>query len=268
MPAYRHAALLVVLGCGPVVSTVRQPLPITIEGAAPQPGAAASASPPSSRMPRFLDPSSLAFEAEIEAFEATDRQKPPVLGGTLFVGSSSIRGWHSLEHEFSEYGALNRGFGGSSVRNVFDYADRIVIPYRPKRILLFAGSNDIHAGILPLQVAADFDAFVKRVWETLPGTPIAFISITTSPSRFAEVARVKDANRLIGAYISKDPHLAYIDIFSQLLKPDGTPNHAFYAEDGLHPNDNGYEVWSKAIREFLNAQRPGIATEPKPSPRE
>ena len=40
------------------------------------------------------------WEPEIRAFEAQDRPNPPAPGGVLFIGSSSIRLWKSLEQDF------------------------------------------------------------------------------------------------------------------------------------------------------------------------
>src|SRR5688500_13106275 len=56
------------------------------------------------------------FEAEVRALEESTRRSPPAPGGVLFVGSSSIRLW-DLERHLPGLGAINRGFGGSTVRD-------------------------------------------------------------------------------------------------------------------------------------------------------
>jgi len=38
---------------------------------------------------------------------------------------------------------INRGFGGSHMADCALLVDRVVIPYRPKMVLLYAGDNDI-----------------------------------------------------------------------------------------------------------------------------
>src|SRR4051812_15130658 len=86
------------------------------------------------------------FESEIRAFEAADRQSPPPSGVIVFVGSSSIRKWTSLSADFPGHTVLNRGFGGSQVADSVAYADRIVTPYAPPLVVMYAGSNDLHAG--------------------------------------------------------------------------------------------------------------------------
>ncbi|WP_223676341.1 hypothetical protein [Novilysobacter selenitireducens] len=66
------------------------------------------------------------WEPDIAAFEASDRHSPPPEGGVVFVGSSSIRMWDTLARDFPEAGVINRGFGGSRVRDSVHYAHRIV----------------------------------------------------------------------------------------------------------------------------------------------
>src|SRR6266550_2177708 len=83
------------------------------------------------------------YESEITAFEAADRATPPAPGGIVFVGSSSFRRWTSLAADFPGLPVLNRGFGGSTLREVNHYARRIVLPYRPRLIVLYAGDNEI-----------------------------------------------------------------------------------------------------------------------------
>ena len=90
-------------------------------------------------------PGSRRWEQEIQAFEAADRVTPPSQGAILFVGSSTIRLWKTLAHDFPEHNIINRGFGGCQIADCTCYADRIVIPYKPRLIVLRAGVNDIDA---------------------------------------------------------------------------------------------------------------------------
>ena len=197
------------------------------------------------------DPSSAEFEPEIVGFEALDRDRPPPRGATLFVGSSSFRLWTTLGQDFAPHAVINRGFGGSTLRNIIDFGRRIVLPYAPARIVLFAGSNDIHAGASAATVFEDFKRFVAGVHEALPATRIAFVSITTSRSRFAEVETVRDANRRIQTFVAGDPRLAYIDVFSAMVDAEGKPRPELYLDDRLHPSRVAYEQWIARIEPFL-----------------
>jgi lysophospholipase L1-like esterase len=197
------------------------------------------------------DPSSAEFEHEIRAFEAEDAKAPPKRGEALFVGSSSIRLWRSLAEDFAPHAVKNRGFGGARIRNIIDFGRRMVLPYEPSRIVFFAGSNDINAGASAKTVLADFQLFVRGVHEVLPQARIAFVSITTSPARFAEVATVREANRLVRGYIATEPRLSFIDVFPAMLDAAGRPRAELYVEDRLHLNRQGYALWIPLIEPFL-----------------
>src|SRR4051794_6395257 len=91
------------------------------------------------------------WEKEIAAFEEKDRQNPPPKGAIVFIGSSSIRKWATLAEDFSHHQVINRGFGGSQIIDSVHFADRIVLPYEPRMVVLYAGGNDIHLGKAPEQ---------------------------------------------------------------------------------------------------------------------
>jgi gluconolactonase len=192
------------------------------------------------------------FEKEIKAFEAADRTNMFAPDGIVFVGSSSIRRWSTLAKDFHDCKVLNRGFGGSHLGDCVYYEDRIVLKYKPKQIVLFAGSNDIHFGLSPEHVLADLKAFVTKARAALPNTEIIYVSITTSPSRWTEIDRVQAANRLIQDYIKTQQNVRYVDVVSSLLGPDGKPKSEIYGPDRLHPNAKGYAIWRSILRPYLH----------------
>jgi len=193
------------------------------------------------------------WERAIAAFEEKDRGNPPPKGGIVFVGSSSIVKWTTLAQDFPHHQVLNRGFGGSQLGDSVHFADRIVLPYEPRMVVLYAGSNDIHAGKSPEQVFADFQAFVAAIRGKLPKTEIAYISIAGNPARWAEVDKVKKANALIEGYIKDHPGLKFIDVFPHMLGSDGLPRPEIFVLDQLHMNGEGYEIWTSIVGPYLGA---------------
>jgi lysophospholipase L1-like esterase len=191
------------------------------------------------------------WENEIASFEKSDAAKPPAKGGIVFVGSSSIRMWKTLAQDFPEHRVLNRGFGGSEIADSVFYADRIVIPYAPKQVVLYAGGNDIHGGKAPEQVIADFKAFVEKVRAKLPETEIDYISIAGNPSRWAEVEKVKMVNGTIEAWIKEQPRMKFINVFPAMLGADGLPKPDIFLEDRLHMNAAGYAIWKEIVGPLL-----------------
>jgi lysophospholipase L1-like esterase len=190
------------------------------------------------------------WEQAIRDFEAQDRKRAPTPGGIVFIGSSSIRLW-KLAESFPGLPAINRGFGGSELADSVRYADRIVIAYRPRIVVLYAGDNDLASGKSPERVTADFKAFVAKVHAALPKTRIVYVGIKPSLSRWKLIDKVRDANRRIKDFAAADPRVVFIDVEKPMLGPDGKPRPELFQSDGLHLNAAGYRLWSDLLRPHL-----------------
>lgn len=192
-----------------------------------------------------LDPKR--FEAEILAFEAADRASPPSPGGVVFVGSSSIKNWTDVAADFPGVPVLKRGFGGSTMADVVHYMGRIVIPYQPRLVVLYAGDNDMAEGRTPEQVLGDYRAFVARLRSALPATRLAFVSIKPSPTRRAYLERMRETNRRIRADIARDSLQTYVDVFTPMLDAAGQPRSELFEADSLHMTVAGYLLWRSLL---------------------
>jgi lysophospholipase L1-like esterase len=191
------------------------------------------------------------WETDVAAFEAADRTNPPPKDALLFVGSSTIVRWKTLDKDYPQQPIINRGFGGNEIADSTYFADRIIFPYRPKMIFLRAGGNDIHNGKSPEQVFEDFKAFVSTVHGKLPHTEIAFISLSPSIARWDERDANKKLNALIEAYVKGKPRLKYIDTWSVPLDAHGQPRPELFVEDKLHFSPEGYKILIERVRPFI-----------------
>jgi lysophospholipase L1-like esterase len=192
------------------------------------------------------------WEAAIRAFELQDRQKPVSSGGVLFVGSSSIRLWETLETDFPGVPVIKRGFGGSQMADLLFFADRIIVPYRPRLVVIYEGDNDIQLGKTPERLAEEFRRVIQKIHEVLPETRIAFIAIKPSPQRWDKIAAIQRANALIQDYIQADPRLAFIDVYTPMLNQQGRPRPELFQADQLHLNATGYQLWRQIIAPYLH----------------
>jgi lysophospholipase L1-like esterase len=191
------------------------------------------------------------WEEALAAFAAADLKTTPEPGSVLFVGSSSIRLWDNLEQQFAEARVLKRGFGGSRLTDCVKHLDRLVIKYRPRLVMLYAGDNDLAEGGSPEDVLTRVQAFAQGVHRRLPDTRIMFISIKPSPARRALIHKARAANELVRAYANEHPLVDYVDVFTPMLTVDGSPRAELFRKDALHLNDQGYALWRKIIRPFV-----------------
>lgn len=196
-------------------------------------------------------PPSTKWEKEIAAFETADKTTPPPQKAILFVGSSSIRLWDNMASYFPGYQIIQRGFGGGQLSDVVQYADRIVIPYNPRVIIVGAGGNDIRAHRSPEEVLASFQAFVGKVRAKLPNVRICFMSLYPSPSDWKWHEQQEKANALVAKYISTGADLHYIDLWTPMLGADGQPRIDIFKADKHHNNEAGYKIRVAAILPFL-----------------
>jgi lysophospholipase L1-like esterase len=196
------------------------------------------------------------WEKDIRAFEAADKTNPPPQGAVLFIGSSSIKRWTDVAQAFPDHKVLNRGFGGSQLSDSVLFAERIVTPYKPKLVLLYAGDNDIASGRSPERVFSDFKAFVSKIHAALPDTRIAYIAIKPCPLREKFLDKVKTANHLIQDYTTSDKRLLFVDVFTPMLTKEGRPRADLCIKDGLHPNAQCYELWASLLRPVLDQYDP------------
>ena len=196
------------------------------------------------------------WEPTIKKFEEADKLSPPPQNAIVFIGASSIVRWN-LKESFPELGAqaINRGFGGSLAADSVRYADRVVIPYKPRMVVFYAGDNDVEANHTPAQIAGDFAAFEQKVHAALPDTQIVFISIKPSIRRFPWIEQIKGANALVREYCATHPHLTFVDIVPQMLGEDGKPRKELLVADGLHMTPAGYKIWNDAMRPILEPSR-------------
>ena len=190
------------------------------------------------------------FAEDIARFEARDRAAPPATDAVLFVGSSSIRLWQTLDADLDPLPVINRGFGGATLVDVIRYTDRIVLPYRPAAVVLYAGENDLARGASPAEVVARVEALVTRVRMALDA-PVVFLSIKTAPARQQLRPAIDETNRLVADLAAATPGLRFLDVAESLVAEDGSPQFDHYAADALHLSPAGYAEWTAVVRPFL-----------------
>jgi len=191
------------------------------------------------------------FQKEIDRFAQADQSKMPEDGSILFIGSSSIRMWDSLEVDMAPMKAINRGFGGSTLPEVIHYADQIIFPYAPTTIVLYCGENDISEGASPLKVFRSFKKLVKLVRAKLPETEIYFLPMKPSIARWNLWPDYQKGNQLIANFIASQESLTYLDITPPMLTEAGTIDSTIFIEDGLHMNRKGYKAWRDIVQVAL-----------------
>lgn len=191
------------------------------------------------------------YEEEVKQLERRhrlDREHP----GVIFYGSSSIRLWHTLEDDFDYMKVTNLGFGGATLAACVWFFERIMINYRPKALVVYAGDNDLGDGRNPEEIFIFFQQLMVKVNQQFGALPCYFISLKPSLSRWQMADQFRYTNNLIESEIIKlDSNWKFIDVFKKMLDKEGKPNPALYDDDGLHLSEEGYRLWANTVKEKL-----------------
>ena len=196
------------------------------------------------------------YENEVQRLEK-EREALTYDPKLLFYGSSSIRLWESLNEDFAPYQPVNLGFGGSTLAAGVWFFPRLVAPFHPDSIIVYAGDNDLGDGRHPEEVFIFFQQLVSRVRQQFGDIPLAFISIKPSITRWDIVDRIRYTNKIIREEIDRQhDHLHYIDVYSRMIDKAGYPKREFLDPDGLHINEKGYALWKEIILRYLSTRKP------------
>ena len=193
------------------------------------------------------------FANEVQQYQHQDSLKFPKPGGALFIGSSSIRRWTDLQQRFGGVPIINRGLGGTEIWQwVTYYVPYMVAPYKPGKIFIYVGDNDLAKGKSARYVADEFRLLWQKIRETLPDAEIYFLAIKKSPARVNAYSNVVIANNIIRTYISTKTKTYFIDTATPVLKA-GTalPDSALFVQDMVHFNSKGYDKWQVVLQPYL-----------------
>ena len=171
----------------------------------------------------------------------------------VFYGSSSIRLWETLYDDFAAYKPVNLGFGGSTLAACVWFFDRLLAPYHPTSLIVYAGDNDLGDGRHPEEVLIFFQQLVSRTRKRFGDIPLAFISIKPSITRWNIVDSIRYTNRLIEEEIKREGgNLHFINVYNRMTDNSGYPKREFLDPDGLHISDKGYALWKEIVQKYLS----------------
>ena len=199
-----------------------------------------------------FDTSYLGYKPVMELFQGEDSTLVDTLERVVFTGSSSIRKWETLASDFDtlSYLVLNRGFGGSTLRQVNYFFDDIITPHQPELVVLYCGENDITDGYSARDVYESFRTFLRLLLKKSPNSKVLYVSMKPSPARWNPWPEFERGNQLIANFIERldNPDIQYFDIGPGMLNATNNyPDAEIFVSDSLHMNDLGYDRWQEVL---------------------
>ncbi len=195
------------------------------------------------------------FQSDINAFLKADSSSRPPAGQIEFIGSSIFRLWKSVVADMEPMPVFNRAFGGSQTPDVLRYMDQIVIPYKPRVVVYYCGSNDVNAGASATDIIGRVEEFHQRLLTALPATKMIFVSVIHSPDKRKRWAVVDSVNIAMRVYSSSAKQFEFVDINPALEGPIGSPVGELYLADSLHyrTDRDAYARMTRVVKPVLRA---------------
>jgi len=165
----------------------------------------------------------------------------------VFMGDSITDGW-KLDEYFPDKPYINRGISGQTTPQVLIRFRPDVIALKPRAVLILAGTNDIagNTGPMTLEMIEDNYASMSDLAKA-NGIKVIFASVLpihdygrTKMSERRSPEQILKLNEWLKGYCKANGHV-YLDYFSKMLDDKGMLK-AELANDGLHPNAEGYKV--------------------------
>lgn len=192
------------------------------------------------------------FREEVAELVAA-RKISPGQNTIVFTGSSSIRLWNDLEQRFPQRSIINTGFGGSHMADLLYWAHDLIVPYKPSKVFIYEGDNDLADGTSASSVLTDASKLVTIIHNDIhPDTKIYFLTPKPSIARWHLKETYEDYIVQLKAWASTRANVTVIDVWSPLLDKTGSPDKALFLEDNLHINSMGYDLWFKVIAPHVN----------------
>lgn len=193
----------------------------------------------------------LPFAKEVKQIEQQTRSIWDQNKATIvFTGSSSIRFWKDIQERFPSQQVLNTGFGGSQFSDLALYLDELILDYRPVKVFIYEGDNDIFAKKRPRNILKTAQKILGQLQQRSPGMEIVLISAKPSISRWKFRGKYRRLNRKLEKLAQETEGIDFVDVWYPMLDKRKVKQDIF-VEDGLHMNKKGYDIWYDAIKEYV-----------------
>ena len=189
------------------------------------------------------------YSTEFKEFAIDDSLHSNKSVKILFAGSSTFRKWNNMKKDLAREDILNRGFGGSTMKELYQFRERLISKYHPSQVFIYEGDNDIAQGT-PVDTIMKYTKMLLNDLAEKSKCRYYFISVKPSPSRTKFLEQQKDLNEKFKSLAKERASVYYIDIF-KLFYIEGNIPDKYFEADKLHLNSEGYKLLSKEIIPYL-----------------
>lgn len=188
-------------------------------------------------------------------------------GAVVCIGSSHMANWKTLQAALKPLTIFNLGIGGSKMSHAAElFTPLLVVPAKPRAVILYEGSNDLNAGETPENILGNFQKLHQHLHRALPETRLYVLGIVPSPGkRFERWNAIQATNALIKAECAAHGWIKFLDTTTPLIGADGQPRPECFIPNDPHMTAKGYETWSSVIVPVVVEAEKGFETATAPN---
>lgn len=198
--------------------------------------------------------------------DANSKLPAAVKGGSrvVFMGDSITDSW-KLDEYFPGREFINRGISGQTTPQMLIRFRPDVIDLKPKAVVILAGTNDIAGNTGPMTLE-EIEDNIRSMAELAAANKIKVILASVLPisdynktDRGVPITRsvirppekIRALNAWLRSYAAQNGH-TYLDYFAATADDTGSLR-ADIANDGLHPNSEGYKIMAPLALKAIDA---------------
>ncbi len=174
----------------------------------------------------------------------------------VFLGDSITDTWKLAEY-FPGKPYFNRGISGQTTPQMLIRFRPDVIALKPRVVVILAGTNDIAGNTGPMTVEMIEDNYASLAQlARANGIKVVFASVLpihdygkTRMSDRRSPEQILKLNEWLKSYCQANGH-TYLDYFGKMVDDKGMLK-AELANDGLHPNAEGYKLMAPLAEEAI-----------------
>lgn len=175
----------------------------------------------------------------------------------VFMGDSITDFWVDADPDFfKSNNFLGRGISGQTTSHMLVRFRRDVIDHHPKYVVILAGTNDVAKNLGEIAPENSLGNIISMC-EIARANKIKPIICSILPCNFffwrpevkGQEKEIIELNALLKEY-AESAKIPYVDYHSAMKdEKDGLPKK--YADDGCHPNKEGYAKMKEIILKYL-----------------
>lgn len=169
--------------------------------------------------------------------------------------SSIVHGGAVWDTYYGGLNVVNMGFGWDRTQNVlWRLKNGEFEGIQPKVAVLLIGTNNLTGTEnarenSPAEITEGIAAICETIHAKAPKCRILLLGVfPRSPEKL--VKPIREINRRIARLDAKE-YITFMDFGRKIADKNGLPLKDYMFEDGVHPNEKGYQVWAESIDSTL-----------------